>query len=343
MTEEDYGLVLGGDEELLRRSYALCNQQPVDLDLMGTEPAPARRRAATIAESVSVSGPGTFLGKEFRTITLVPTEHEGWWIDRVDLPGSLPVRVSIRNVWTTGAVVSNIVLRSGSPHNYIRMAEHIIALRMGCGIDNLIIQVESGDPPLFEKGSLDLVEAIEKAGRRELDQPVRYVTVKEKVTLPGPNGSFLTLSPPPDGKPVLTVDCAVDFKTAIRKQRIRFPLNYDHFRHGAHARTNTSAVKMLYVKTAGRIFANLRNLGYTSRNILIAGRFFYWNKPALVHNGKSLEAVWHRAILDLLAAIALIENGMFVGEITSYKAGHWLDVQMVRQLVKRGLIEELDV
>ena len=53
----------------------------------------------------------------------------------------------------------NIVLRSGSPHNYLRMVEHIVALRMGCGIDNLMIETDSGDPPLFDRGSLDLVEA----------------------------------------------------------------------------------------------------------------------------------------------------------------------------------------
>jgi UDP-3-O-acyl-N-acetylglucosamine deacetylase len=102
-------------------------------------------------------GPGTFLGKATRTLTFSPTDLEGWWFSREDVADSLPVRVSIRNVWTTGDVVSNIVLRSGPPQNYIRMVEHIVALKVGLPVDNVMISMESGDPPLFQRGSLDLV------------------------------------------------------------------------------------------------------------------------------------------------------------------------------------------
>jgi UDP-3-O-acyl-N-acetylglucosamine deacetylase len=109
-------------------------------------------------------------------------------------------------------------------------------------------------------------------------------------------------------------------------------------RHGALARTNCSAVQMLYARTIGKCFADVRNLGYTTRNILIAGRRCYYNKPALVHEGKALEAVWHRAVMDLVAAIALIDTGRFVGEVLSYKAGHTLDVVMVRHLYERNLL-----
>ena len=56
--------------------------------------------------------------KATRSITFEPT-LEGWWLDRSDLPNSLPIRVGISNVWTTGQIVSNIVLRSGNSHNYV--------------------------------------------------------------------------------------------------------------------------------------------------------------------------------------------------------------------------------
>ena len=55
---------------------------------------------------------------------------------------------------------------------------------------------------------------------------------------------------------------------------------------------------MLYCKTIGRVFADVRNLGYTRENSLVAGRQRYLNTPRLLHAGKSLEAVWHRAIMD---------------------------------------------
>jgi UDP-3-O-acyl-N-acetylglucosamine deacetylase len=49
--------------------------------------------------------------------------------------------------------------------------------------------------------------------------------------------------------------------------------------------------------------------------------------------------VWHRATLDLLAAIALIDKGRFIGRVVSYRAGHTLDVRAVTQLYQHDLLE----
>jgi UDP-3-O-acyl-N-acetylglucosamine deacetylase len=198
--------------------------------------------------------------------------------------------------------------------------------------------MDSGDPPLFDRGSMDLVEALDRAGRVTLPQPVRYVTVRETVSILGPNGSFLVIKPCQGVEPRLELDCAVDFKTAIGQQRLRIRLTPETGRYGAQARTNCSALQMLFSKTIGQLFADVRNLGYTTRNILIAGRYRYYNTPGLMHNGKSLEAVWHRAIMDLVAALALIDSGRLVGEVQSYKAGHALDCVMVRKLHEHNLL-----
>ena len=82
---------------------------------------------------------------------------------------------------------------------------------------------------------------------------------------------------------------------------------------------------------------NLRTL----LTIVVAGPWCYMNKARLEHRGKVLEPVWHRSALDLLAAIALLDKGRLAGKIVSYKAGHALDVDMVSDLYKQDLIEEL--
>ena len=332
------GRLLAGNPDILKTSYAEFNQIEVDLDLTEQAAAPVRAKRKTIAQPVSVSGPGTFAGKSTTTITFEPTDRKGWWFDRTDRPEALPIRIAIDNVWTTGAIVSNIVLRAGNPHNYVRMVEHIVALRMGVDVDNLMIKIDSGDPPLFERGSLDLMEALDKAGRKTVRGPVDYVTVKEPVTLAWDHGQFVTLTPHTDGPPKLTVDAAVNFPNAIGQQRLIFPVTPETTLTGAEARTNTPYGKMLYCKTVGKIFADVRNLGYSDKNILIAKKNGYHNEPRLMHNGKSLEAVWHRGVLDLLAAIALIPDARFVGEITSYKAGHRLDCDLVTMLYLNDLL-----
>jgi len=338
-TKNDPGLIIKGFDADVRQAYARWADQPVDQEMMDEAPEHLPSPLLTsLAKPVRVTGPGTFLGRATRTLSFEPSPRKGWWIDRIDQPDTMPIRVSIHDVWTTAR---NIVLCTGSPHNYLRMVEHIIALRLGLGVDNLLIRSDSGDPPLFDRGSMDLVEAIEGAGLVTEPEPARYVTVSEPVTAAGPNGSFLTFLPAEGGSRELIMDCAVDFESAIGRQRIRFRVNRKTFRHGAFARTNTTLTRMLLARTIGKLFADLRNLGYTLDNILIAGPRRYLNAPRLLHNGRSLEAVWHRACLDLLAAIALIDRGRFAGTIISYKAGHTLDVQAIRELYMRDLLRSL--
>lgn len=340
MSTPPYGRVLLGNEDVLRRSYATWEPQPVDQEIPVPDSGFSEMQRTTIVSPASVTGPGTFFGKAQRTLTFRPSQKPGWWLKRSDLPDSLPIYVSAENVWTT---VRNIVLRSGSPHNYMRMVEHIIALKCGMGLDDVIIESDSGDPPLFDRSSMDLVEAVEKSGLCPLEAPSAWVTVKEPVSVVDPRGGFLVFMPAENGRRQLHVDCAIDFPNAIGRQRIRFPVDRDTFRHGAAARTNTTFFMMLYCKTVGKIFADVRHLGYTKKNILVAGKRKYVNEPQLIHNGKSLEAVWHRATLDLLAAVALIGHARLAGRILSYKAGHALDCLMITKLYQHELLEPVVV
>ena len=337
----DFGKILEGSIDDLRRGYEQFSRLPVDLDWSHQAPAPRLENARTIAKPVEVSAPGTFAKKEIRTLRLEPTERSGWWLERTDIPGSQPIKVSIRNVWTTGDIVSNIVLRSGSTHNYVRLVEHIIALKAGMDVDNLLIKLDSGDPPLFNAGSKELVDAINAAGRRELEQPVRYFTVKERASIVTPHGGILVIDPTEKGRLALDIDCSRVFPNAIGKQRIRFVNNEESFLYGSTARTNTTARQKLLVQTIGKLFPESRNLGYNSKNVLIAGRKRYVNEPTHMTGDKSLEAAWHRATLDLLAALALIDEGRFVGRIIDYKGGHYPDVEMVKLLYAHDLFVEV--
>ncbi len=336
-----FGVLLDGKSEDLAKSYEDFNGLPVDQDMSGNSDFRSSGKQKTIAKPVEVSAPGTFSKHKISRLLLEPCSKEGWWIKRTDLPDSLPIKVSNRNVWTTGDMVSSIVLRSGNPHNYIRLAEHVIALKMGLDVDNLMISMDSGDPPLFEQGSMELVRAIMDAGRIEQEKTVRYFTVKETVSICGRNGGFMIIAPPDKNKFSLEIDCARNFPNAIGKQRIRFTLNKDTFCFGSNARTNTTTKQMLFCMTAGKIFADIRHLGYNRRNVLIAGKRKYINEPKYMYNGKSLEAAWHRANLDLLAAISLIEEGRLLGKITDYKGGHYMDVEMVKLLYANNLLVEV--
>ena len=333
------GKVIYGNESTAQAALQRFIEQPVDREFLTANPAvsPFPKNKTTIANPVSVSGPATFKRGDKSTLEFLPCEADGWWIDRADHREQFPFKVSVRNVWTTAR---NIVLRAGSPHNYLRMVEHIVALKRGMGIDNIIVETDSGDPPLFDRSSMDLVEALNEAGVEELPAPAPLVTVREPVTIAGVRGDFITLAPAPRGETKLLMDVAVDFDSVLGQQRIQFEVTPKSFGHGAFARTNATRAQMFYTKTVGKIFADTRNLGYTRENILIHGRKSYVNPPRFTEDapGKSLEAVWHRATLDLLAALSLIDTGRFVGSVWSYRAGHTLDCRLVTLLQLRDLL-----
>ena len=332
--------LISGDAARLAEAQRRFYSQPVDVQMLtdAQEVFPSVRR--TLATEASVEGVGTFRGKEKRTVTFGPSSRPGWWIRRTDQPEQLDTSVDIANLWTSAR---NLVLRSGSPHNYLRMVEHIIALRAGLGLDNVVLSTNSGDPPLFDDSSLPLVQAVEQAKIIETDQPATYVTVREPLAFGGTRGDFLLFLPAENGRKVLRLDVAIEWRTIIGKQRIVFDVTPETFRHGAYARTNATHRQYQLARAFGWLFADTRHLGYNMNNILIHGRRRWYGTPRFPLEGtdKFLEPVWHRATLDLLAALSLFGPDRFVGTVVSFRSGHTQDCDAVRALYRQDLLVRL--
>ena len=85
------------------------------------------------AQPVTVQGPGTFLGKATRTLTFEPTDKEGWWFDRADLPNTLPVRVTIV-LAIVMEIVAAIAVRDNLTLNVIMLLMPIDAIAQWQGM-----------------------------------------------------------------------------------------------------------------------------------------------------------------------------------------------------------------
>lgn len=339
MPEYTIGKIVFGSAASIDAAYRFFRDLPIDETRLADSrrsPFPERRR--TLAGEAPVAGIGTFQGSRKQTLTFAPSERPGWWIRRTDQPEQLDTKVDIANLWTSA---QNLVLRSGSPHNYLRMVEHIVALKPGLGLDDALLKVNSGDPPLFDQSSLPLVKAVEHAGIRETDASATFVTVKEPVAFGGSRGDFLLFLPPEDGERNLRIDCGISWDTVIGDQRVLFDVTPETFRYAALARTNATRRQYLLAKTVGRLFASTRNLGYNERNILIHGKGRFYTEPRFPVGEKFLEPVWHRATLDLMAALALTGEHRFVGTVVSYRAGHTLDCDAIRALYRNDLLTKL--
>ena len=330
------GKTVFGSAASIAAAYEHFRVQPIDevrLAADRTCPFPNVRR--TLESEAQVAGVGTFQGSRKQTLTFAPSAKKGWWIRRMDLPEQLDTEMDIANLWTSA---QNLVMRSGSPHNYLRMVEHIVALKVGLGVDDVLLKVNSGDPPLFDQSSLPLIKAMEHARISETAEPASYVTVKEPVAFGGGRGDFLLFLPAENGERNLRIDCAISWNTVIGDQRVLFDVTPETFRYAALARTNATRKQYILAKTVGKLFAATRNWGYNDKNILIHGRRRFYTEPRFKVNDKFLEPVWHRATLDLMAAIALAGPERFVGTVVSYRAGHTLDCDAIRALRRNDLI-----
>ena len=343
MNKTKFGNILYGKLKPLERDYDEFSQIPVDLNLCENINSQSEYiKTKTIDKPVEVRSHGTFDGRKSRTIRFEPSEKPGWWFHRTDIGDAKLIKVCSERSWTTKGGVKNILLGTDMLHNYLRLTEHIIALKAGLDIDNLNINVSSEDPPLFNEGSTELINALNKAGRIETGNQNNFFTVKEKVSYQSEKGGFLIITPAKKGDKNLYIDCAVNYPNAMGKQRIKFPVTIENFTHGAKARTDAAFKHAILLKTIGKLFRDTRNLGYNWNNVIIAGKNKYYNKVNLVHDGKSLESAWHRATLDLLAAVALISEGRFAGTITSYKVGHSQDVDLIKMLYKNKMLAEIE-
>jgi len=335
MPDYTLGRTVFGSEAAVAVAYDEFRRQEIDeTRLVEGAVAPARR--TTLASEASVAGVGTFEGSAKQTLTFAPSEKPGWWIRRMDQPEQLDTAVDIANLWTSA---QNLVLRSGSEHNYLRMVEHIVALKNGIGLDDVVLKVRSGDPPLFDQSSLPLVKAVEHGKIVENGGNATYVTVKEPLAFGGRRGDFLLFLPAAKGDFRLRIDCAISWNTVIGRQRVLFDATPETFRYASLARTNATRRQYLLAKTVGKLFAATRNWGYNERNILIHGRRRYYTEPRFHVGDKYLEPVWHRATLDLMAALALTGPHRFAGTVVSYRAGHTLDCDAVRALYRNDLLE----
>ncbi len=336
MPEYKIGRTVFGSAAAIAAAYESFRGQEIDeARLAADRSSPFPERRVTLAGEASVAGVGTFRGSEKQVLTFAPSERPGWWIRRMDQPEQLDTKVDIANLWTSA---QNLVLRSGSPHNYLRMVEHIIALKAGLGLDDVLLKVRSGDPPLFDQSSLPLIKAVDHAKTVEGAAKASCVTVKEPVAFGGRRGDFLLFFPPEGNERNLRIDCAISWNTVIGRQRVLFDATPETFRYAALARTNATHRQYVLAKTVGKLFAATRNWGYNERNILIHGPRRYYTEPRFPVNGKFLEPVWHRATLDLMAALSLTGEDRFVGTVVSYRAGHTLDCDAIRALYRNNLI-----
>lgn len=298
------------------------------------------KKQKTIQNEVSLSGVGLHTGNNV-TLTFRPApENHGFAFVRVDLEGKPTIEAKAEYVVNTQRgtnLEKNGVL--------IQTSEHVLAAAVGLDIDNLVIEIDASEPPIMDGSSKFFVEALEKAGIKELDAEIEEYVVKEIISYKDDaTGSEIILMPSDEyqvttmvdfGTKILgtqnaTLNTISDFKEEIAAARtfsflheIEMLLENDLIKGG----DLNNAIVYVDKELSDQTMQKLKK-AFKKDNIKV--------KPNGILDNLNLhwanEAARHK-LLDVVGDLALTGTRI-KGKVIANKPGHLINTQFAKKLAK---------
>lgn len=294
----------------------------------------------TIAKEVTLSGVGLHTGENVTMKFLPAPENHGYAFKRVDLEGS-PIIEADANYVVNTQRGTNLEKRGVK----IQTSEHVLAALVGLEIDNVLIELDSPEPPIMDGSSKFFVEALEKAGLVEQKAERDVYVVKEVISFKDEaTGSEITIIPSDEYQ----VTTMVDFGTKVLGTQNATLEHLSNFKTEiASARTFSFLHELEMLLENGLIKGgDLNNaIVYVDKEISESTmkkleKAFNKKKLSIKPNGildnltlhYPNEAARHK-LLDVIGDLALAGTRI-QGKVIANKPGHYVNTQFAKELSK---------
>jgi len=309
----------------------------------------------TIKKPVSISGVGLHTGEKV-TMTFKPAPvNYGFKFVRVDLEGKPEIEASAQFVTKTQR--GTVLEKNGVQ---VSTTEHVLAALTGMDIDNCIIELNAGEPPIKDGSSKYFVEMIEEAGIEEQDAEREEYVVKKVISYVDPETESEILIMPADHFEITTM---VDFGTKVLGTQNAYLKDLKDFKTEiAPARTFSFLHELEMLLKNGLIkggdLSNAiifvdKEISEETKNLL--KDYFkqedFEIKPNGILNNLDLqwpnEAARHK-LLDVIGDLTLIGTKL-KGKIIANKPGHKVNTAFAKKLQKiiknekRNKVPEFDL
>ncbi|PCI56360.1 MAG: UDP-3-O-[3-hydroxymyristoyl] N-acetylglucosamine deacetylase [Alphaproteobacteria bacterium] len=196
--------------------------------------------------------------------------------------------------------------------------EHLMSALRGCGVDNLIVEIDGGEVPAMDGSAMPFVEVIEQTGLKVQSLPKRAIRVLKEVRVED-NGKSVTLKP--DEACVFAGE--IEFGHGdIGYQRFETQLVNGNFKHDiAQARTFGFLHEVEYMRAQGLA------LGGSLDNAIILDADGVMNPDGLRFTNEFIRHKLLDAIGDLYLA-----GGHILGLYDGVKAGHAINNAILHAL-----------
>jgi UDP-3-O-[3-hydroxymyristoyl] N-acetylglucosamine deacetylase/3-hydroxyacyl-[acyl-carrier-protein] dehydratase len=299
----------------------------------------------TIQKPVSVKGVGLHTGKAV-TLTFKPAAaNHGFRFQRVDLPDQPVIPADVKLVVSTNRGTS---LRNGEAQ--VATVEHVLSALTGMSVDNVLMEIDGPEMPIMDGTSMPFVEALQEAGRVELDAEREYFVVTEPIAYKDELTGTELLALPSDN---FEATVMIDFSSKVLGQQFAALHHMDEFvTEIAPCRTFVFVHELEKLLEMGLIkggdFDNAiviadrrmeqseldelaRKLGkqsvkVDSEGVLNTVKLHFQNEPA------------RHKLLDVIGDLALIGKPIR-GKIVATKPGHTANVEFAK-ILKKHLVEK---
>lgn len=294
----------------------------------------------TLKEEISLSGIGLHTGKEV-TLTMKPAkENTGFVFVRTDLEGKPQVEADANYVTTTerGTTLEKLGVK-------IHTCEHVLAALVGMDLDNVVLEMNSAEPPIMDGSSKFFIEAIEKVGVVEQEAQREYLTITEVMSYTDPEtGSEITVIPSENYEVTTMVDFGTkvlgtqnatlknisDFKDEISSARtfcflheLEMLLDHGLVKGGDLSNAIVYVDKDLTAETAEKL-----KKAFGKEDVSIRPNGILDNLTLKYPN----EAARHK-LLDVIGDLALV-GVRIKGKVIANKPGHFVNTQFAKMLNK---------
>lgn len=130
----------------------------------------------TIAKDVSISGIGLHTGNRSNMTFKPAPEDFGIQFKRIDLPDSPEIPADIDHVID---ISRGTTIAVGTAE--VKTVEHVLAAIMGCEIDNILVELDTNEPPVVDGSAKPFIDLLNSAGFTEQSAPKDYLVIENTI------------------------------------------------------------------------------------------------------------------------------------------------------------------
>lgn len=268
----------------------------------------------TLKTDVAFEGTGLHSGEDVRVVLHPASANTGIVFRRVDVSGRPTMRAGFRDV-----IVSPLNTRlSNSEGVTVSTIEHLMAALAGCGVHNVLVDVDGPEVPILDGSAATFVRGIVEAGLTRLSAPLHAIEVLREVSV-SEGGATATLAP----ATTLQIDFEIEFAdAAIGRQKKTL-----NMANGAFVRELCDSRTFCRSADVDAMRANGLALGGTVENAVVVDGADVLTPGGLRHADEAVRHKMLDALGDLYTAGAPI-----LGRYTGSRAGHAMTNKLLRAL-----------